>query len=161
MPTRPYVLISCAMSADGRIDDTSPVRLLLSGPDDLDRVDELRASADAILVGANTVRRDNPRLLIRSPRRWAARVAAGRPAHPARVTVTASGELSPSAHFFADPDPDPDPARSRRPAPGARAAGGSSTAPAPRSGLPPRGWGTGPMSSTPVTRCPCRSSSRI
>ena len=78
MPTRPYVLISCAMSADGRIDDTSPVRLLLSGPDDLDRVDELRASADAILVGANTVRRDNPRLLIRSPRRRAARVAAGR-----------------------------------------------------------------------------------
>ena len=77
MPTRPYVLISCAMSADGRIDDTSPVRLLLSGPDDLDRVDELRASADAILVGANTVRRDNPRLLIRSPRRRAARVAAG------------------------------------------------------------------------------------
>ena len=69
LPTRPYVLISCAMSADGRIDDTSPVRLLLSGPDDLDRVDELRASADAILVGANTVRRDNPRLLIRSPRR--------------------------------------------------------------------------------------------
>ena len=109
MPTRPYVLISCAMSADGRIDDTSPVRLLLSGPDDLDRVDELRASADAILVGANTVRRDNPRLLIRSPRRRAARVAAGRPAHPARVTVTASGDLSPSAWFFAGPEPDPDP----------------------------------------------------
>ena len=95
------------MSADGRIDDTSPVRLLLSGPDDLDRVDELRASADAILVGANTVRRDNPRLLIRSPRRQAARVAAGRPAHPARVTVTASGALSPSAHFFAPPPPEP------------------------------------------------------
>ena len=155
MPTRPYVLISCAMSADGRIDDTSPVRLLLSGPDDLDRVDELRASADAILVGANTVRRDNPRLLIRSPRRRAARVAAGRPAHPARVTVTASGELSPSARFFADPDPE------LAAAPGTRAGSGSSTAPAPRSRPPPRGWGTGPMSSTPVTRCPCRSSSRI
>ena len=106
------------MSADGRIDDTSPVRLLLSGPDDLDRVDELRASADAILVGANTVRRDNPRLLIRSPRRRAARVAAGRPAHPARVTVTASGELSPSAHFFAGPEPDPDPGPSWRAGPG-------------------------------------------
>ena len=123
MPTRPYVLISCAMSADGRIDDTSPVRLLLSGPDDLDRVDELRASADAILVGANTVRRDNPRLLIRSPRRRAARVAAGRPAHPARVTVTASGELSPSAHFFADPDPDTGPGPAE-PAAGPGGAGG-------------------------------------
>ena len=67
------------MSVDGKIDDTGPERLLLSGPDDLDRVDELRASADAILVGANTVRRDNPRLLVRSPQRRAARIAAGRP----------------------------------------------------------------------------------
>ena len=91
------------MSVDGKIDDTGPERLLLSGPDDLDRVDELRASADAILVGANTVRRDNPRLLVRSPQRRAARIAAGRPQHPARVTVTASGNLDPSARFFAPP----------------------------------------------------------
>ncbi|MGD0935576.1 MAG: dihydrofolate reductase family protein, partial [Streptosporangiaceae bacterium] len=97
------MLISCAMSVDGKIDDTGPERLLLSGPDDLDRVDELRASADAILVGANTVRRDNPRLLVRSPQRRAARIAAGRPQHPARVTVTASGNLDPSARFFAPP----------------------------------------------------------
>ena len=103
MPTRPYVLISCAMSVDGRIDDTGPGRLLLSGPDDLDRVDELRASADAILVGANTVRRDNPRLLIRSPRLRAARAAAGRPEHPLRVTVTTTGDLDPAARFFAPP----------------------------------------------------------
>jgi riboflavin biosynthesis pyrimidine reductase/pyrimidine deaminase RibD-like protein len=103
LPPRPYVLISCAMSADGRIDDTGPVRLLLSGPDDLDRVDEVRASADAIVVGANTVRRDDPWLLIRSPRWQAARLAAGRPAHPVRVTVTASGQLDPSAHFFTGP----------------------------------------------------------
>ena len=96
------------MSADGRIDDTSPVRLLLSGPDDLDRVGELRASATPSWW-ARTRWRDNPRLLIRSPRRRAARVAAGRPAHPARVTVTASGDLSPSAWFFAGPEPDPDP----------------------------------------------------
>ena len=105
MPTRPYVLISCAMSADGRIDDTGPARLMLSGPEDLERVDELRASADAILVGANTVRRDNPRLLIRSPRLRAARVAAGRPEHPLRVTVTTTGDLDPAARFFAPPEP--------------------------------------------------------
>ena len=105
MPTRPYVLISCAMSVDGRIDDTGPARLMLSGPEDLERVDELRASADAILVGANTVRRDNPRLLIRSPRLRAARVAAGRPEHPRRVTVTTTGDLDPAARFFAPPEP--------------------------------------------------------
>lgn len=102
-PTRPYVLISCAMSVDGRIDDTSPARLVLSGPADLDRVDELRASCDAIIVGANTVRRDDPRLLIRSPQRQAARIAAGKPAHPLRVTLTASGDLDPYARFFTQP----------------------------------------------------------
>ena len=40
---RPYVLLSAAMSADGYLDDASPRRLVLSGPEDLDRVDELRA----------------------------------------------------------------------------------------------------------------------
>jgi riboflavin-specific deaminase-like protein len=103
LPTRPYVLISCAMSVDGRIDDTSPVRLVLSGQADLDRVDELRAGCDAIFVGANTVRRDDPRLLIRSAQRQAARVAAGKPAHPLRVTLTASGNLDPHARFFTSP----------------------------------------------------------
>jgi riboflavin-specific deaminase-like protein len=113
LPTRPYVLISCAMSVDGRIDDTSPERLVLSGPADLARVDELRASCDAIVVGANTVRRDNPRLLIRDPGLRARRVAAGRPEHPVRVTLTASGDLDPSARFFDRPAP---------PVPGAPAA---------------------------------------
>jgi riboflavin-specific deaminase-like protein len=93
------------MSVDGRIDDTGPERLVLSGPEDLERVDELRASVDAIVVGANTVRRDNPRLLVRSPRLRAARMAAGRPGQPLRVTVTTTGDLDPGARFFAPPEP--------------------------------------------------------
>jgi riboflavin biosynthesis pyrimidine reductase/pyrimidine deaminase RibD-like protein len=112
VPERPYVLVSCAMSVDGRIDDEGSQRLMLSGEADLDRVDELRAGCDAILVGANTVRRDNPRLLVRSARRRAKRVAAGRPAHPRRVTITASGDLDPSARFFAPQDPGTDTAPS-------------------------------------------------
>ena len=101
MPPRPYVLLSCATSADGYLDDASPRRLILSGPADLDRVDEVRAGCDAILVGAQTVRKDNPRLLIRDPRRSARRAARGLPTHPARVTLTASGDLDPQARFFA------------------------------------------------------------
>ncbi|HEX3308041.1 MAG TPA: dihydrofolate reductase family protein, partial [Streptosporangiaceae bacterium] len=101
MPPRPYVLLSCAISADGYLDDASPERLILSGPADLDRVDEVRAGCDAILVGAQTVRTDNPRLLIRDPRRSARRAARGLPAHPARVTLTATGDLDPGARFFA------------------------------------------------------------
>ena len=101
MPSRPYVLLSCATSADGYLDDACPQRLILSGPADLDRVDDVRASCDAILVGAGTIRRDDPRLLIRDPRRRARRAARGLPEHPARVTVTATGDLDPGARFFA------------------------------------------------------------
>jgi riboflavin-specific deaminase-like protein len=101
VPPRPYVLLSCATSADGYLDDATPRRLILSGPADLDRVDEVRAGCDAILVGAGTVRTDNPRLLIRDPRRSARRTARGLPAHPARVTLTATGDLDPRARFFA------------------------------------------------------------
>ena len=100
MPSRPYVLLSCATSADGYLDDATPRRLILSGPADLDRVDEVRAGCDAILVGAQTVRADDPRLLIRDPRRRARRAARGLPAHPARVTLTATGDLDPRARFF-------------------------------------------------------------
>jgi riboflavin-specific deaminase-like protein len=101
LPPRPYVLLSCATSADGYLDDASPRRLILSGPADLDRVDEVRAGCDAIAVGAQTIRKDDPRLLIRDPRRRARRAASGRPEHPARVTLTATGDLNPRARFFA------------------------------------------------------------
>ncbi|MFI1169714.1 dihydrofolate reductase family protein [Streptomyces sp. NPDC020801] len=97
---RPYVLLSAAVSLDGFLDDTGPERLLLSGPADFDRVDEVRASADAILVGAGTLRADNPRLLVNSPERRAARLAGGRPEYPLKVTVSASGELDPDALFW-------------------------------------------------------------
>jgi 5-amino-6-(5-phosphoribosylamino)uracil reductase len=97
---RPYVLLSVAMSVDGCIDDATDTRLILSNEADLDRVDELRAGSDAILVGAGTIRRDNPALLVRSPARRSARVARGQPASPARVAVTSRGDLDLAARFF-------------------------------------------------------------
>jgi 5-amino-6-(5-phosphoribosylamino)uracil reductase len=103
VPARPYTIVSCAVSVDGYLDDASPDRLILSGPEDLDEVDELRAAADAILVGAGTVRTDDPRLLVRDPRRVAGREAAGRPPQPRRVTLTATGDLDPAARIFAGP----------------------------------------------------------
>lgn len=103
MPDRPYTIVSCAVSVDGCLDDASPDRLILSGPEDLDEVDELRAAADAILVGAGTIRADNPRLLVRDPARVAAREAARKNPHPFRVTITATGNLDPTASFFTGP----------------------------------------------------------
>src|SRR6201994_661608 len=103
VPARPYPLVSCAVSIDGYLDDASPDRLILSGPEDLDEVDELRSRADAILVGAGTIRAANPRLLIRDERRVAAPEGEGSPPHPLRVTVTATGDLDPAARFFTGP----------------------------------------------------------
>jgi 5-amino-6-(5-phosphoribosylamino)uracil reductase len=90
------------MSIDGYIDGANESRLLLSNDQDFDRVDEVRAGVDAILVGATTVRNDNPRLLVRDPDRRRARLDRGLPEHPVKVTITQRGRLDTSHRFFAD-----------------------------------------------------------
>ncbi len=92
------------MSIDGYIDDATGSRLLLSDEADFDRVDEVRAGCDAILVGAGTIRRDDPRLLVRSPARRAARAAGDAAATPLKVTITGQGDLNPAARFFGSGD---------------------------------------------------------
>jgi 5-amino-6-(5-phosphoribosylamino)uracil reductase len=88
------------MSLDGYLSGPGERRLLLSNEADFDRVDGVRAGCDAILVGASTVRRDNPRLVIRSPQLQAERVARGLPPSPLKVTMTVTADLDPCANFF-------------------------------------------------------------
>ena len=99
MRNRPYTLLSCCASIDGYIGSAAS-RLLLSNDADFDRVDAVRASCDAILVGAETVRVDNPRLLVRSKARRQDRFARGLPESPLKVTVTRRAELDARADFF-------------------------------------------------------------
>ncbi len=100
MADRPYTLLSCGMSIDGYLDSATVKRLPLSNDADFDRVDAVRATCDAILVGAATVRNDNPRLLVRSPARRAERRARGQCPSPMKVTVTRRGQLDACADFF-------------------------------------------------------------
>lgn len=100
MAERPYTVLSCGMSLDGYLSGATEERLLLSNDADFDRVDAVRAECDAILVGARTVRCDNPRLLVRSPARRAERVARGLRPSPIKVTVTAGAQLDACADFF-------------------------------------------------------------
>jgi 5-amino-6-(5-phosphoribosylamino)uracil reductase len=97
---RPYTLVSCGMSIDGYLDSSAATRLRLSNAADFDRVDAVRARCDAILVGATTVRNDNPRLVVRSPERRAEREARGLPPSPVKVTLTRRGDLAATAAFF-------------------------------------------------------------
>jgi 5-amino-6-(5-phosphoribosylamino)uracil reductase len=98
----PYVMLKCAMSIDGFIDDSSPNRLILSNDDDFDRVDAIRAEVDAIMIGANTLRKDNPTLLIRSLKRKESRRYLGRPENITKVIVTASGRIDSKSRLFED-----------------------------------------------------------
>jgi len=97
---RPYTLLSCSMSIDGYVAGATRNRLLLSNDEDFDRVDDVRASCDAILIGAATVRNDNPPLQVRAQSRRDARIARGLPPTPTKVTVTRRGRLDPGAAFF-------------------------------------------------------------
>ncbi|MFN8390506.1 MAG: RibD family protein [Bdellovibrionota bacterium] len=91
-PDRPFIVLKTALSLDGHIDDAASQRKVFSTHEDANAVAALRAEADAILVGAETIRRDDPRLAPPSG------AASGHP--PLKVTLTRSGDLPTEARFF-------------------------------------------------------------
>ena len=100
------VTLSFATTADGYLDDNTPERLILSTPGDWEAVLQLRAAHDAILVGAETLRRDNPALLLRDPAARVHRAASGLRPDLTKVTVTRSGRISPELRFFTEGNAD-------------------------------------------------------
>jgi diaminohydroxyphosphoribosylaminopyrimidine deaminase / 5-amino-6-(5-phosphoribosylamino)uracil reductase len=89
----PFVIAKCATSLDGRLTRPPGESRWLSSPATRQHARRLRAQADAIIVGAETVRRDNPRLTARS-------APTGK--QPLRVVLTRSGRLPRSANIFRD-----------------------------------------------------------
>lgn len=87
---RPYVTLKLAVTLDGRIADATGASKWITGPQARTKVQELRRTADAIWVGAGTVRADDPSLLPRP--------AKGR--KPWRVVIGHS--LPPTAKLFTD-----------------------------------------------------------
>jgi len=104
MAERPYTILSCGVSLDGYLDAATKERLVLSNQADLERVDAVRAECDAILVGAATVRNDNPRLQVRKPALRQQRRARGLRETPMKVTITERGHLDACSRFFATGD---------------------------------------------------------
>jgi 2,5-diamino-6-(ribosylamino)-4(3H)-pyrimidinone 5'-phosphate reductase len=102
---RPFVYVNMAMTADGKI--TSAEREYPRITSDLDRetMDRLRAEADAIVVGAGTLRADDPPLHVREAGMRAYRASMGKPVGLVRVVVTASGGIDLASRFFED-EPD-------------------------------------------------------
>jgi 2,5-diamino-6-(ribosylamino)-4(3H)-pyrimidinone 5'-phosphate reductase len=100
LSARPYVIINVAASADGKIDTRERRGASISSERDHQRVDALRASVDAVMVGGHTVVDEDPRLTVKSAELRAQRVARGLPENPAKVTVASSHlRLNPNGRF--------------------------------------------------------------
>ena len=67
---RPFVLLKMAMTLDGKIATAAGQSKWITGPKARRHVQRLRQWADAIMVGAETVRQDDPGLTVRTPRNW-------------------------------------------------------------------------------------------
>jgi 2,5-diamino-6-(ribosylamino)-4(3H)-pyrimidinone 5'-phosphate reductase len=99
-PERPFVFINAAMSADGKIATRERKQTRISGSLDFDRMDELRASSDAIMVGIGTVLSDNPSLTVKSKERREKRRAEGRDENPVRIVVDSMARTPDDADIF-------------------------------------------------------------
>ena len=90
---RPFVIAKCGMSLDGRLTRPPVEPRWITASSARRHARELRADVDAVLVGAETVRKDDPRLTVRGAR--------GTP-QPWRVVLTRSGKLPRRARLFSD-----------------------------------------------------------
>lgn len=94
------------MSADGKIDTVHREGKALGSRLDRDRLDELRALCDAIVVGAGTIRAEDPPMGVRDPARRHRRASEGRPAQPTVAVVSRSGDVPLTSRFLQVADDD-------------------------------------------------------
>jgi diaminohydroxyphosphoribosylaminopyrimidine deaminase / 5-amino-6-(5-phosphoribosylamino)uracil reductase len=89
---RPFIVAHLGQSLDGRIAAVNGTSRWITGPEDLVHNHRMRALADAVLVGAETVRRDDPQLTVRR--------CAG--PNPVRVVIDPGLVLGEDYGLFAD-----------------------------------------------------------
>ncbi|NCC24905.1 MAG: bifunctional diaminohydroxyphosphoribosylaminopyrimidine deaminase/5-amino-6-(5-phosphoribosylamino)uracil reductase RibD [Deltaproteobacteria bacterium] len=90
---RAFVILKLAATLDGRIATRSRRPEAVSGPESHERVQSLRATVQAVMVGGTTFRSDNPRLTVRKTgyggsQPWAVVVTGNLPENPDRFFLT-------------------------------------------------------------------------
>ncbi len=96
----PYVRINVAATADGKIDTSERRGAAISSARDKERMDGLRADADAVMIGGHTLHDEDPKLTVKSESLRAERIACGLSANPAKVGVSARLHLKPDSNFL-------------------------------------------------------------
>ncbi len=97
-----YVVANAAVSVDGKLSTRERRQVAISGPADFDRVDRLRAAADAVLVGVGTILADDPSLTLNEEDRQVGRLQNGRPANPARALLDSRARTPTDARVLDD-----------------------------------------------------------
>lgn len=97
---RPFVFINVAATADGKIDTFERRGAAISSARDKQRVDALRANADAVMVGGRTLHDEDPRLTLKSEAQRHEREMRGLPPNPAKVGVASRLDLKPDSRFL-------------------------------------------------------------
>src|ERR1044072_6044425 len=97
---RPFVFINVAMTADGKIDTFERKGAAISSSRDKERVDQLRAGADAIMVGGRTLLDEDPKLTIKSEARRTERIAHDLSPNPVKVGIVTEASLKADSQFL-------------------------------------------------------------
>jgi len=97
---RPYTFINVAMTADGKIDTFERKGSAISSTWDKERVDELRASADGILVGGKTLLDELPKLTVKSEALREGRILRGLPPNPIKVGIATVANIPLESDFI-------------------------------------------------------------
>ncbi|GAB6878064.1 2,5-diamino-6-(ribosylamino)-4(3H)-pyrimidinone 5'-phosphate reductase [Halorubrum gandharaense] len=95
-----HVVVNAAQSVDGKLSTRRREQLRISGDEDFDRVDRIRAAADAVMVGVGTVLADDPHLTLDEEDRRVQRLRNGRSGHPARVVADSRGRTPTDARIL-------------------------------------------------------------
>lgn len=93
-------MINAAVSCDGKLAARTRQKFRFSSAEDARIIDALRRDSDAVLVGATTLARDNPHLIVHDPQNKDVRVQRGQPANPAKVTISPDCTIDPASNFF-------------------------------------------------------------
>lgn len=94
---KPFVILKMAMTLDGKIATKSGQSQWITSPASRGFVQQLRQLSDAILVGGNTVREDNPSLTVREPKNWQYQ--------PKRIVLSRSDNFNKSLKIFDNQEP--------------------------------------------------------